>query len=235
MIEGISEAASENTQKPERDEVITSLITMLHGEEAVNHEKGEAASDIPVKRKRGRPPIFEHGWSQWDAGSKATTKRGQLEALYARRARYVLFEHRHKHPELTEWTGLYRCEDGREILDLTALKTTVLAELGRLIEKYKNGEEVAVQWSVKILNMKPKPSVKKAMRMLRGWRLGDKRGTGSADALTIKILSSIDSYTNGHPNTTEQQIIDALEQAIGIRYEYYDDQQEEGDDARDDY
>ncbi len=80
MIEGISEAASENTQKPERDEVMTSLITMLHGEEAVNHEKGEVASDISVKRKRGRPPLFEYGWDQWTPGSKATTKRGQLEA-----------------------------------------------------------------------------------------------------------------------------------------------------------
>ena len=196
----------------------------------------EAASVNTERRRRGRPKLSIGGYfRECVIGSEAKTERGKMEALYAKRAARILFEHRHEHPELTEWTGLYRCEDGREILDLTALKTTVLAELGRLIEKYKNGEEVAVQWSVKILNMKPKPSVKKAMRMLRGWRLGDKRGTGSADALTIKILSSIDSYTDGHPNTTEQQIIDALEQAIGIRYEYYDDQQEEGDDARDDY
>ena len=150
-----------------------------------------------------------------------------MEALYAKSAARVLFEHRHKHPELTEWTGLYRCEDGEEIVGWDAVKITVLAELGRLIEKYKNGEEVAVQWSVEILNMKPKPSVKTAMQMLRGWRLGDKKKGGSTDELTIKLLSYIDSYCESHPNTTHQQIIDALDHAIGICHEYYDDQQEE--------
>jgi hypothetical protein len=219
MIEGISEAASENTQKPERDEVITSLITMLHGEEAVNHEKGEAASDIPVKRKRGRPPIFEYGWSQWDAGSKATTKRGQLEALYARRASYVLFEHRHKHPELIELTGLRKHDDGKEFIDIQSKRNlTVLAELGRLIERYKNGEEVAVEWAVEILNQQPKPTTKQAVQMLRRARL-TQAPEPDAETLARKILDAVESYADSHPAINNSQIIEALEVAIGCYYE----------------
>jgi hypothetical protein len=219
MIEGISEAASENTQKPERDEVITSLITMLHGEEAVNHEKGEAASDIPVKRKRGRPPIFKHGWSQWDAGSKATTKRGQLEALYARRASYVLFEHRHKHPELIELTGLRKHDDGKEYIDTHSKRgLTVLAELGRLIVRYKNGEEVAVEWAVEILNQQPKPTTKQAVQMLRRARL-TQIPEPDAGTLARKILDAVESYADSHPAINNSQIIEALEVAIGCYYE----------------
>jgi hypothetical protein len=219
MIEGISEAASENTQKPERDEVITSLITMLHGEEAVNHEKGEAASDIPVKRKRGRPPIFERGWSQWDAGSKATTKRGQLEALYARRASYVLFEHRHKHPELIELTGLRKHDDGKEYVDIQSKRNlTVLAELGRLIVRYKNGEEVAVEWAVEILNQQPKPTTKQAVQMLRRARL-TQVPEPDAGTLARKILDAVESYADSHPAINNSQIIEALEVAIGCYYE----------------
>ena len=219
MIEGISEAASENTQKPERGEVITSLITMLHGEEAVNHEKGEAASDIPVKRKRGRPPIFERGWSQWDAGSKATTKRGQLEALYARRARYVLFEHRHKHPELIELTGLRKHDDGKEYVDIQSKRNlTVLAELGRLIVRYKNGEEVAVEWAVEILNQQPKPTTKQAVQMLRRARL-TQVPEPDAGTLARKILDAVESYADSHPAINNSQIIEALEVAIGCYYE----------------
>jgi len=228
MTEGISEAASENTQKPERDEVITSLITMLHGEEAVNHEKGEAASDIPVKRKRGRPKL-EIGYREGSViGSEAKTERGKLEALYARSAAYVLFNHRHEHPELTELTGLYKCEDGKEIVNWGSSKTTVLAELGRLIEGYKNGEEVAVEWSVKILNMEPKPTVKQAMRLLRAWRLGHNK-TGSTDALTERFLDAAADYVDSYPSTTGQQICDALEQALNLAGTYYcEDSESEG-------
>jgi hypothetical protein len=231
MIEGISEAASENTQKPERDEVITSLMTMLRGEEAVNHEKGEAASDIPVKRKRGRPPTFQHGWSQWDAGSKATTKRGQLEALYARSASRVLFDHRHKHPELIELTGLHKYDDGTEYRDIQSKRNlTVLAELGRLIVRYKNGEEVAVEWAVEILNMEPKPTVKQAMRLLRAWRLGHNK-TGSTDALTERLLAAAADYVDSYPSTTGQQICDALEHALNLAGVYYceDSESESGE------
>ncbi len=240
MTEGISEAASENTQKPERDEVITSLMTMLRGEEAVNHEKGEAASDIPVKRKRGRPKLglgYELSHREGSIlGSEAKTERGKLEALYAKRAAYVLFNHRHEHPELTEWTGLYKCDDGEEIVHWGSSKTTVLAELGRLIEKYRNGEEVAVQWSVEILNMEPKPTVKQAMRLLRAWRLGHNK-TGSTDALTERILAAAADYVDSYPSTTGQQICDALEHALNLAGVYYCEDSEsesgEGDEQSD--
>jgi hypothetical protein len=187
----------------------------------------EAASENAVKRRRGRPKLFDEFTRTWTPGTEAKTERGKMEALYARSAARILFDHRHEHPELTEWTGLYQCENGKECIDWGSLKITVLAELGRLIEKYQNGEEVAVRWSVQILNMAPKPSVKQAMLMLRAWRLGQERKAGATDALTCKILASIDSYTDSHPGTTNQQIIDALEQAIGIHFAYSDDEQEQ--------
>ncbi len=224
MIEGISEAASENTQKPEPDEVITSLITALHGEEAVNHEKGEAASVIADTRRRGRPKLFDNGRREWTIGSEAKTERGQMEALYARTAAWTLFEHRHKHPELTEWTGLYRSEDGKEYIHWGAHKITVLAELGRLIEKYKNGEEVAVQWSVEILNRRPKPTIKQAVQMLRRARL-NQAPEPDAETLARKILEAVESYAESHPAINNSQIVEALEGVIGWYYE--DDEDDE--------
>lgn len=179
----------------------------------------EAASENTQKRRRGRPTL-ELGCSTRDCfvGSEAETDRGKMEALYAHRAARVLFDHRHEHPELTEWTGLYRCEDGKEIIDWRSIKVTVLAELGRMICHYSNGEEVAVKWSVQILNMKPKPSVKRAMQMIRAARLG-KCSDGSTDALATKILASIDSYLDSHPNTTKEQVNEALNLVISITFE----------------
>jgi hypothetical protein len=141
-----------------------------------------------------------------------------MEAIYAQNAARVLFKHRHEHPELMEWTGLYRCEDGREAVDWDSIKITVLAELGRLIWKYSNGEEVAVKWSVDVLNMKPKPSVKEAMRIIRGWRL-NKYPDGSADALAREIYKTVDSYIESHPSITKEQINDALGQTFSVFYE----------------
>jgi hypothetical protein len=175
----------------------------------------EAASENTQKRLRGRPTLdfYSSAARDFSIGSEAKTDRGKMEGLYASTAARVIFDHRHEHPELTEWTGLYRCEDGKEIIAWGSIKVTVLAELGRLICNYKNGEEVAVKWSVQILNMKPKPSVKRAMKMIRAWRLG-KYSDGSTDGLATKITASIDSYLDSHPNTTEEQIEEALNLAM---------------------
>jgi hypothetical protein len=225
MIEGISEAASENTQKPERDEAITSLITMIHGGEAVNHEKGEVASDISVKRKRGRPPLFEYGSILWGESSNATTRRGQLEALYAREASWVLFKHRHQHPELIELTGLHKHDDGQEFRDINLKRNlTILAELGRLIVRYTNGEEVAVKWAVEILNQQPKPTIKQAVQILRRARLTQEAPKPDAEKLACKILEAVESYADSHPAINNSQIIEALESALGWYDSYEDDE-----------
>ncbi len=174
----------------------------------------EAASENTEKRKRGRPKLYIGYREDCVIGSEAKTERGKAEACYAKTAAHALFDHRREYPEVTEWTGLYRCEDGKEIVPLgrPQFKTTVLAELGRLIAQYANGKEVALQWSVEILNMKPKPTVKEAMRLLRSWRLGDKRkSTGNSEGFAQALLRAAADYLDTHPDTPNEHIVEGVE------------------------
>jgi hypothetical protein len=204
-------------------QIINALSSALRGGSSALGEEAsqvitEAASENIEKRKRGRPKLYAES-REWNIGSEAKTERGKIEACYAKIAAYALFDHRHEHPELTEWTGLYRCDDGKEIIALSSpqFKTTVLAELGRLIERYGNGEEVAVQWSVEILNMKPKLSVKQAMRLLRSWRLDDKRkSTGNSEGFAKALLQAAADYLDTHPDTPNEHIVEGVEMVSTI-------------------
>ncbi len=206
-------------QAAQSGEIITSLITALHGEGKATSQEGvsEAASENTPKRKRGRPTKFD---CMLGLGSNAKTRRGEMEAEHARAAAHELFDRRHEHPEFTKWTGLRVYDDGSEYIayDTPQYKLTVLAELGRLICDYGNGRELAVQWAVEILNMKPQPNAKEAMRLLRSWRLGGKGKVGDVDKLATKILVAVDDYVTSHSDASSEQIIEALEWAISCHY-----------------
>jgi hypothetical protein len=193
------------------------------GEEGIT----EAASEIKAstKPKRGRPKVFEK--MRNDPGTPvggftgAKTDRGNQEAEYAFEAARALFKHRETHSEVLWVTGIVTCEDGKQTFGLyggTRWKQGILAELGRIMCKYSDGEEVAVQYAVALAHMEPRMTVKQAITWIRGQRLPSERN-GSADSLYDAVCKAVDDYWARHPDTPKSAIVEGLEDALGC-YSY---------------
>jgi hypothetical protein len=189
------------------------------GEEGIS----EAASEIKAstKPKRGRPKVFEK--MRNDPGTPvggftgAKTDRGNQEAEYAYIAARALFARRETHPDVLWVTGILACEDGGQTFGMyggTRWKAGILAELGRIMCKYSDGEEVAVQYAVALAHMEPRMTVKQAITWIRGQRLPSKR-KGSTDALFDAVCKAVDDYWARHPDTPKSAIVEGLESVLG--------------------
>jgi hypothetical protein len=192
------------------------LSTFAQGEGSIP----EAASEMSAKPKRGRPKVFEK--MRNDPGTpvgvtEAKTDRGKQESEYAYVAARALFEHRETHPEVLWVTGITTYESGKQSFGLyggTRWKQGILAELGRLICKYSDGEEVAIRLAVELAGMEPKPTVKQAIAWIRGQRLPSIR-TGSSDNLYDAVCKAVDDYWSRHPDTPKSVIVEGLEEVLG--------------------
>src|SRR5436309_1539175 len=117
----------------------------------------EAASN---KGKRGRP----RKWAdrEWiGLLCDGTTRRAKMDAEYASVARRSLFAHVHEFPELSLLTGLLTDQDGRPFPDPRS-NVAVLAQLGRLIHDYTDGNDAALELALEICRQRPRLSVKVA-------------------------------------------------------------------------
>jgi hypothetical protein len=90
------------------------------------------------------------------------------------------------------------------------LKTSVLAELGRIVDAYSNGAEVAVKWADELCHAEPKLSVKEAVRRLRQWRLNLQATPADAKALYERLIDTLNLYENTHTGLTYDLILEAL-------------------------
>jgi hypothetical protein len=227
----ISEAASE--KEAIRAEFAIELMQACLPRRS-DEERAEQEAWKSDKPKRGRPRLDPYGAERhkpidkhydgigWLVGSTAKTGRGRQDAQYAGDAMKALFKHRHDHPEVLELTGVepVAAKNGREAYEIPGIINArknigVLAELGRLINRYGNGEEVAVAWAVELARMEPRLTSKQAVAWLRQRRLR-KSNLGNTVGLMDAITGAIDGYLASHPGTSQRMIVEALQVAAGI-------------------
>jgi hypothetical protein len=212
----------------------------------------EAASENQPKPKRGRP-------SKWVEGAKRhvdsldrgiTTDRGRTNHIHAENGLIALAGGEGRPPDaVMKWPDRYRWIVGRfpetvvspkaasliraasSALKMTAsqdAKVSILSELGRITSVY--GDETARSVADQLSEMKPRPTVKAAVAMLRRWRL-PKTKPGRVDGLVDAITRAIDLYCDQHPETEPEMIDDALGWVSGIYCPCDEDEDEAPDPA----
>ena len=164
----------------------------------------EAASENkPVKRKRGRPPVYDHD-----------RIRDHLRAAFPE-----VQSTRHRDNLVWRQRAIGFLKDDAEfkwICDFKAMaagvgrkswKPGILVELGRIqdIEEMKQLARIIVA---------KKPKTKEAVAMIRQWRLGEKP-EGDAHSLLSVLAKRLDSYVSTHV-VTEREIVFAIENLLSI-------------------
>lgn len=228
---GISEAASENQMVENHREVerLCQFLPLMSPEERAEREGWKK-----TEGKRGRPrmapddyypsmPIEKHhaGLGHY-VGTTAKTGRGRQNAQYASWALRTLFEHRAGHPEILELTGVHTvaATARRPAYDIPGMilarkNIGVLAEFGRLICRYSDGEEAAVEWAVELVRMRPRLTSKQTVAWLRRRRLR-KTNLGNSEGVMGAITAALDTYLASHPGTSNKAIVDALNGALWL-------------------
>jgi hypothetical protein len=197
-------------------------------------EISEAASDIPAKPKRGRPSLWPDKSKPYlkELALPGQTDRSATNYLHAIQAMYVLL------PETTgdlsnEWHAAhdryrwllgdcpsrylstdvaYCCQMVPEVAEGAKPKLSILAELGKI--HAASGEKTMRSCADQITDVKPRPSVKEAVSMLRSWRLDgfDKRlKPANVYQLADRIEAVINAYDASHSGLTREMIYEALE------------------------
>ena len=198
----------------------------------------EAASEN--KPKRGRPSQWAGGvealrTAARDRRFKALTDRGRADNAYAVNA--IILLRKNDADDKYDWllgTQSLAHIDGKarllhELLgdrfpDRRPPKMALLAELGRIIDAWSDGEKWALKLADELCQMEPKPKVKEAAAWLRRWRLdglgkAPKEKPGSADELADAICELIDRYDREHDGVTPDIALEALASAIAF-YEW---------------
>jgi hypothetical protein len=219
----ISEAASES-DKPSTLELFEELIRRTPGAPA-RDKISEAASEIgPTKSKRGRPKVFDKlcndpGYPVGSGMTEAKSGRGKQEAEYAYIACRALFKHHETYPEVLWATGAGKSANGRLVpgwlLTPKAWKAGVLAELGRIICKQPDGEQVALGLVIDLVNMVPRPTAKQATAWIRRQRVQVK-SIGSAEGVFTVVLRAIDDYMARYPDTPDEMVAEGVSSAAGF-------------------
>jgi len=235
---GISEAASEIESAKDQ---LRALIPPLPAKVREEREKWKAPKVGPGRPRMVRDeyhpskPIDQYHKEDLghSVGSKAKTGRGRQEAQYACWAMRAIFEHRERHPEVLELTGLAEHSEqfGREQypgIVGQCKNIGILAELGRLICKYGNGEEAAVEWAVELVKMRPRLTSKQAVAWLRQRRL-QKTNLGNSEGVLRAITGGIDTYLASHPGTSPKAIVQALHSALWMFDEELTEEYQGGD------
>jgi hypothetical protein len=169
----------------------------------------EAASEnTPVKKKRGRPWVYDHH-----------RIRDHL------RARFPEVQSTRHHDNLV-WRqrAIAFLKDDLEFQWLCDFKA-IAAGAGRrfwkpgiLVELWRIQDIEDMKRVARIIVAK-KPKTKEAVAMIRQWRLGEK---SEGDALTLMsaLAKCLDSYVSTHL-VTEQQIVVAVENLLSLVREFH--------------
>lgn len=218
MPENISETVSERPcQAPEEERLLSSnceavmtLMDLLAGLSEGGEIISEAASEMQPKRpKRGRPRHHPF-WDLAYGNSEAKSDHGKANSGYACDAAIALFKHHEAHPEVLELTGYKPSEYYPEgEYDSSRWKLGILAELGRMIRKYGDGEEVALQLAIDLAHMTPRLTTKQAITWIRNIRLNRSKA-GDFEGALGAILRAVDEYLAFHPGTPRDDITSAI-------------------------
>jgi hypothetical protein len=159
---------------------------------------------VSQKPKRGRPR------NEWLASNVAiarghgclyeihTTRHAQNIA-YRQEAIHVLSNH----PERHKWTWIIdpeACQRG----DKEAWQPTILMELGRIDDP---GQMIEV--ARQLCELQPRPTVRKAVAMIRRWRLGTQPEADSHQ-LSVSIANTVQRYIDEHRDVDKDTVLAAL-------------------------
>jgi hypothetical protein len=175
----------------------------------------EKFSENPPAKKRGRPRRFLDGAYPVAAAHfrSVRTERGQLNMRYAVMAISQLSE---DGPDRARYEWI--CPDGAfvyclphaEFLQEIApkLKTTLLAELGRISADY--GKDTMRKVALQLCE--EKPQTRDALRWVRALRLQKPDAVGTADALLEALEQTINDFELRYPATPTEEILSAVTQ-----------------------
>jgi hypothetical protein len=186
------------------------LAEVLRGREGVL----EAASEIqPKRRKRGR--TRKHPFYEWAFGSsEAKSDHRRANSRYASCAASFLFDHRKEHPEVLELTGFTDMGGSAHFLgghfDTRKWKLGIRAELGRMMDRYSDGEAAALKLAIEFSRIKPRLTTKEAIGWIRNYRLKRQGNAGTAKGLYRVLVSTLNEYMSAHPGTPVSEAVDAL-------------------------
>jgi hypothetical protein len=173
----------------------------------------EKFSENPPAKKRGRPRRFLDGAYPVAAAhfGSVRTERGQLNMRYAVMAIAQLTE---DHPDRARYEWI--CPDGAVLYcwSRTAslqriapkLKTTLLAELGRISVEY--GEDTMRKVALELCETKPK--TRDALRWMRAWRLDKPDAVPTVDAIEAFLEKTINEYVLRYPATPVEDLLRAV-------------------------
>jgi hypothetical protein len=116
----------------------------------------------------------------------------------------------------------------------TKARLSVLAELGRI--SCDLGKEAFRRAVDELIDVRPKPSTKAAVAMLRRWRLeclgkSNEDRAGDARGVFDAIDKALEGYLDRCPATSKETIVEALEDMIGIYLWFIEEEAEDNDGA----
>ena len=176
----------------------------------------EAASELQPARKKGRPRRWHYqqrkGWEESDL-----TKRGEQDKYCAAHAALAFKEAIGDTRRFAWIFGGYTFDDqGRRVpgTSTKSVKVSLAAELGRLIQTYSNGVEVALKAAEEIISLRPRIGVKEAVRFVRDIRRVAKPQTsapGTVEDLEEHLYKALADYMERRHDTSPETIRQAIE------------------------
>jgi hypothetical protein len=153
------------------------------------------------KPRRGRPPVLtpyvEEGCRRAAGMYQHSTRRANLNEYYKYKAIGALWSHNPEGHDAGKiafaWLGDPDTDKG--------VKSTILAELGRLVD------EDLIRRTARIL-CDEKPRTREAVLRLRRMRIAPK--SGSVSGLRDELIAHLDDYWVRHPEFTKEQFLDAI-------------------------
>jgi hypothetical protein len=204
--DGISEAASENQDRPKRKRGRPPVWT------PAGREMGKDSSRARTARGQSNHLYAIMAQNQIKAlcdqapDEQACRAAWERMSWLANQTTWILSQ-----PRLSPLTAVL----ARDM----KVRLSVLTELGRIY--FDLGEEAFRRALDSVLDMQPKPTTKAAVAMLRRWRLEclgkpDEDCAGDADELSIAIQKAIEGYLERYPATSDETILEALNDMVSL-------------------
>jgi hypothetical protein len=160
--------------------------------------------NVSEKPKRGRPLVIPGQtralYEAYGLFVEIGTERGRQDVYYRQRAIHVLRITDREASAPFRWLADIELMKGAS---RNGWRRTILAALGRIDDDDQLRETALVICEAK-------PSTRKAVAMIRRWRLGKSAG-GTADGLRGELIRHLNDYLRRYPDTPWEVITEAVE------------------------
>jgi hypothetical protein len=225
---GISEAASEKPMTPEEARAAIDAIKSDLGNASPSVSEAASETQPPARRKRGRPSLWTaEGQASIETRNLFGSGRGRNNDAHAAIAIELLTSYiNDSKSEEVSWGRVswllqdmaisfnirdFMAAGCREMVTKSA-KMSVLTELGRIASSHGGGEMVRLAFE--LCDLDPKPSVKRAVRMLRDWRLQREGRAGTPEECLEAIRTAVIRFLETRSATSRETVAVALREAL---------------------